>query len=133
MVNVLLRQALRRADILELLPNTFTSARTIDRAANALKRFLLGDGHEQGYVFSHPALAVHFRDRLQLDGEFEKWHERYVAFGLRTLERLATNQLSLSKVSPYAVRHLGEHLYAIPATSDLYHVIYARQQASCRS
>jgi hypothetical protein len=102
---------LSREDVLRLAPpavglNTFTLEEV---ALISLKRFVIGDGRQQGYVFGHPRLGAYFYERLA-EQERRAWEERFITFGEETLTSLNERQLSPDKPSPYIVQHYGAHL-----------------------
>ena len=68
-------------DVLRLTPrelggDTFV----LKEALRPLTRFVIGDGVEQGYVFSHPRLRNYFYDTLS-EPEHLDWDGRFLAWG----------------------------------------------------
>ncbi len=57
---------LSQEDVLDLAPPEvqLTTWRLKEEVLPSLKRFVLGDGEEQGYSFCHPELGTYFRERL---------------------------------------------------------------------
>ena len=56
---------LQRDDILALARDTVAlDSWTLDEALEPLRRFIVGDGVDHGYVYSHPRLGIHMRERL---------------------------------------------------------------------
>ena len=64
-----------------LAPEAFEQGSDVDEAARELKRFIVGDGQGQGYVFSHPKLNEYFADLLMEKREQRAWHQRFLRFG----------------------------------------------------
>jgi hypothetical protein len=101
---------LGRDDIIHLSPsearlNTFT----LEEALIPLKRFVIGDGRQLGYVFSHPRLGTYFYEQLT-EQERQDWESRWLAWGQETLIALQARQLVPEKASPYIVQYYGAHL-----------------------
>lgn len=94
-------------DLRDLLPKQ-VSSRDVRRALHPLQRFVIGDGKKQGYVFSHPKLGIYFRDELEKD-EQAIWQERFLSWGIQTLEDLRTQRMLPSKVSQYLMVYFGQH------------------------
>ena len=75
-------------DILSIIPddirlNTFT----LKDSMNDLKRFVIGDGRDKGYVFSHPRLGQYFYDSFSLR-ERRSWDRKFVDYGEWVLTEL---------------------------------------------
>jgi hypothetical protein len=81
---------------------------TLDDALEVLRRFIVGDGVEHGYVYSHPKLGIHMRERLTAV-ERRKLDERFVAWGERCVAESAA-AMSGAAISPYLVQYIGGHL-----------------------
>jgi hypothetical protein len=100
---------LQRADALELAPDLFDDSWTLDEAARAVNRFLLGDGESIGYAFSHPRLDDYFADRLTAK-ERRAWQARFLDYGRRVLAALAAGDLPPAEASPYLIQFYALHL-----------------------
>ncbi|ADJ29249.1 hypothetical protein [Nitrosococcus watsonii] len=85
------------------------TTRTLDGALKPLKRFIMGDGRSQGYVFSHPRLGIHFYEQLSKP-ECEKLETRFLSWGEETLKALNQKRFEPKAVSPYVVQYYGAHL-----------------------
>lgn len=102
---------LQRADLLQLSPREANlNAWTLDDALKPVSRFVIGDGLDQGYAFSHPRLAGYFYDRLVKAGQAREQEERYVAWGRRVLADLRAERLTIADVPEYVVQYFRAHL-----------------------
>ena len=85
--------------------------------ASEIGRFIIGDGHKQGYIFSHPKLGYYFFEKLT-DQEREEWQQRFLNFGQRALDALSSGKLDPHKAPHYAVRYYGAHLQRAGAEAE---------------
>ncbi len=97
-------------DLLEL--DQEISSAKLKNTLKHIQRFVIGDGYEQGYTFSHPMLGHFFWERLAIR---EKRHleERFVAWGEHTLQEIIDGKRNPKKkdeISIYVVRNYGAHL-----------------------
>ena len=77
----------------------------------ALSRFVLGDGAEQGYVLAHPKLADHLRQDYFADPAIvEAARAAFLEWGRDTLARLNAGKLRPEGCPPYLLLYLGQHL-----------------------
>jgi hypothetical protein len=77
-----------REDLLHLAPSEANlNTWALEEALQPLARLVIGDGREQGYIFSHPRLGTYFYNRLALE-EQRKWGTYFLAWGKETLETL---------------------------------------------
>lgn len=98
-------------DLYNILPDDLRlSVWGLHEALRPLNRFIIGDGAVQGYVFSHPRLADHFRAILDKAGQAQVVETRFVEWGRETLENVVKNKLPIEQVSPYVVQHYRLHL-----------------------
>ena len=68
-------------DLMQLAPEeSGLSTWTLQEALRPLDRFVIGDGREQGFVFSHPKLAIYFYGLLTPQ-ERRKWDQRFLEWG----------------------------------------------------
>jgi hypothetical protein len=101
---------LKRVDILRLVPaETGLNTWMLEEALRPLARFVLGDGEQQGYVFSHPRLGAYFYERLAR-GDRQATESRFLAWGEETLEALNERRLEPEHASRYVVQYYGAHL-----------------------
>ncbi len=99
-----------RDDLLHLAPaDAHLSTWGLERAQDALARFVTGDGDERGYVFSHPRLGHYFRQRLT-EGERRVWERRFLDYGRDTLDRLNAGTLAGDAAPSYVLDHYRSHL-----------------------
>lgn len=101
--------------------------------AKMVGRFVIGDGKERGYTFSHPRLGYYFFDQLgKLEQEF--WNNRYVQYGISTLHSLREQKRiswSDSEIQPYSyiLQHYIQHLDRAKAQCDIYYEIICHEWA----
>lgn len=100
---------LSRNDMSALLAEDQVSSLSLDTAFGSLERLVIGDGQGLGYVFSHPKVAAYFYDRLH-QSERDALERRFLAYGRRTLDMLATGALDPGAASVYVVQRYGAHL-----------------------
>lgn len=100
---------LSTGDILNLTAADDLDAWRLQEALGTLDRFVIGDGQQRGFVFSHPRLAAFFFDRLTLQ-QREKWHSRILSYCRTTLSDLNERRLAPPDASPYVVQSYGAHL-----------------------
>ncbi len=91
-------------------------------AVEALERFVVGDGREHGWVFSHQRLREYFRDFL---GKVEtgRWMERFVEYGAETAAALASGSRSPDDAPAYAVQWYSTHLALTRAPLESFDVL----------
>ncbi|MPY48774.1 S1 family peptidase [Streptomyces acidicola] len=93
-------------------------------------RFVIGDGRDTGFVYSHPRLGMYFRELM---GQLERdaWDERFLAHGRRAL---AQAREGTTAVPPYAVRFHGAHLERAQAPDeDLYALVDGGWLRACQA
>ena len=101
---------LSREDILNLAsPEAELNTWTLEDALRPLARFVIGDGDNQGYAFSHPRLGAYFYDKLS-GRERQSIESRFVVWGEDTLKALNDGKLPPDGASPYIVQYYGAHL-----------------------
>lgn len=110
---------LRRDDLIALAdPGLELNTWTLEEALEPLQRFIVGDGRETGYVYSHPGLAIHFRGRLSRS-ERDAVDRRIRDWCVASIEDLAHGRLSPEELSAYIVQYFGAHLER--ADADISH------------
>lgn len=85
------------------------SSHTIRLAVGHLRRFVVGNGEEDGYVFGHPRLAEYFRGRL-VASEQQDYDSRFLLYGRETMRSLEERKLGPGMVSLYLIQYYGAHL-----------------------
>ena len=100
---------LHTADLVVLGSEEGLNTFIIDDVVQPLSRFVVGDGREQGYVFSHPLLNQHFYEKLSTD-ERKKWDDRFIEYGEESLRRVEDGRITPSNIPGYVLRYLGAHL-----------------------
>lgn len=96
------------SDLRQLLPERVHS-RALRRAIRPLNRFVIGDGKEHGFVFSHSKLNEYFRDELEVD-EQVIWQTRFLTWGKQALVDLHAGRVKPEEMSQYLILHYGLHL-----------------------
>jgi len=100
---------LRREDLLTVAdPGAGLSTWTLDGALRPLQRFIIGDGEEQGYTFSHPRLSYFFYDRLAVK-ERQAMEDRFIAWGQSVMAELEIEG-GECEVPSYVVQYHAAHL-----------------------
>jgi hypothetical protein len=111
---------LMREDVLALASDEIEDGWILDEATRTVNRFVIGDGENRGYVFSHPRLSEYFAGRLTAQ-ERRDWQERFLHYGRETLIALEEGPLAPGEAPAYAVQHYGAHLEQAEAPSkELY-------------
>ena len=78
-------------------------------AMEPLKRFVVGDGREQGWIFSHPRLGYYFREVLG-KAESARWAGRFTTYGAAVAEELLAGRRTPNEAPAYIVRSYASHL-----------------------
>jgi hypothetical protein len=87
---------------------------TLEEALQPIQRFIVGDGVESGYVYSHPGLAMHFRDRLSRS-ERELLDNRIIAWCTEAIQPITAGQQDPGELSAYVLQYFGAHLERLAA------------------
>lgn len=82
----------------------------LEEALQPLGRWLREDRQSNELMLAHPRLADFFHRRFVLPEEEKQYQARIIDYGRRTLAALEESAAAMPQVSPYLVRHLGEHL-----------------------
>lgn len=111
---------LRQDDILVLASNKVKlDTWLLKDALKPLARFVIGDGIDQGYSFSHPLLGLHF-NKMLTEAERQSIESRFLSYGKNIIESLNNKLISPDEVSPYIVLHYGAHLKRELLDMDLF-------------
>jgi hypothetical protein len=103
------RGPLSRDDVAALAEGDLAQGLKRGSVRSKVARLIVGDGQEQGYVFSHPRLSQYFLD--QMGGQERRdWEERFVGYGHATLQRLMNRSLAPEEAPAYAVQYYRIHL-----------------------
>ncbi len=98
------------SQLLELLPpERPLDVWALEDVLEDLKRFVIGDGDEQGYAFSHPRLGDYFYELLQAAGRAEAHEARFVSWGLRCTQALETQGVAY-QAPVYVLQFLRRHM-----------------------
>lgn len=109
---------LTKNDIFEIgSPKIELDTWIMEEALVPLSRFIIGDGVNQGYVFSHPKLASHLYDKLS-PIERERIESRFMAWGKKTLKLLNEGKLKPEMASHYIIQYYGAHLERLNGGPD---------------
>ncbi len=100
---------LRLDDLYELGQGLFASGAQIESTAGIITRFLIGDGIERGYAFTHPRLGEHFA-RTHTSRERNELRGRFLVYGEQVLAELNTGDLAPEEAPEYVLRYYGAHL-----------------------
>jgi hypothetical protein len=119
---------LRIYDLLQIAPQNFNNqARLVRQAAETFERFIIGDGIEQGYVYTHPRLAQHFAKEEAHQTQFIQ--NQFAAYGENTLRGLNDQEidpLNASREYAYIVQHYSDHLDEVNAPTEKYHSLISQ-------
>lgn len=113
---------LKKDDVLALAPDIFQDSGLLDEAAQAVNRFIIGDGLASGYVFSHPRLAEYFAGKLT-DRERQAWQARFLQYGRDTLAALENKTLLPKNAPAYVVQYYGAHLVQAKAPANDFYAL----------
>jgi hypothetical protein len=108
---------LSRGDLLHLLPPEagIPTSLALESALAPLSRFLVGDGRQVGYGFSHPRLAAYFYGQMGAE-ERSRWEGSFLAWGRDVLARLG--RASPTEGDRYVVQFYGAHLARVEAPPE---------------
>ena len=114
-------------DVLAVAPSDkLPDALAIDDAVEVLQRFVVGDGRELGWVFSHPRLGQYFRELLG-GTEIDRWTERFVGYGAAVADALLAGRRSPEQAPAYAVQWYASHLRLAQAPLERFDVLATPQ------
>ena len=107
-------------DIMYLIGEAYdlNSSRRIEQALIPLSRFVIGDGINQGFMFSHPRLSYYFIDN-KTQSERKHWEYRFLEWGMEVVTSLHNEHIDSREVPSYLVQYLGAHF--VRSSSDLSH------------
>jgi hypothetical protein len=111
---------LNKEDLHQLAPaeDGFQTLAEVEQTMAPLARFVIGDGSQQGYVFSHPRLSNYCYEE-QLDSQQRQAvKQRFLTWGQRTLTALNTGSLAAEQAAPYIVQFYGVHLERAQASTQ---------------
>jgi hypothetical protein len=112
---------LSRDDVADIVGGRLKSGSRLRTVATEAGRFIIGDGHTQGFTFSHPRFSYYFSEEQMTRQEGREWEQRFLDFGQHTLAVLNSGKLDPGQAPPYAVRYYGAHLERAGADPDLFH------------
>ena len=98
-------------------PESGLSTWILEETLLPLQRFVLGDGRQQGYTFSHPRLGQYFYEQLSLR-ERQGAETRFLSWGQQTITALNSNQMQPEQVPHYLIQYYGAHLARAGASAD---------------
>jgi hypothetical protein len=117
---------LTREDILAIVPpEVELDSWILIEAIQTMQRFVVGDGKENGYSFSHPKLAQYFYSQLTLNEQIQ-WENRFLAYGQMQLKTLNGNKLASKSASSYMIQHYGLHLERAKAESKKFYALVSQ-------
>jgi hypothetical protein len=101
---------LSREDVFRLVPpEAGLTSWMLEETLRMLARFVIGDGRQLGFTFSHPRLGAYFYDRLSI-AERTATERRLLRCGEETLAALNEGSLAPGDASPYVLQQYGRHL-----------------------
>jgi hypothetical protein len=98
-------------------PESGLSTWILEETLLPLQRFVLGDGRQQGYTFSHPRLGQYFYEQLSLR-ERQAAEARFLSWGQQTVAALNSGQMEPEQVPHYLIQYYGAHLARADANAD---------------
>ncbi len=96
-------------DDLSMLHNDLADSLLLRRLVDIVRRWLIGDGRQSGYSFSHSRLNYYFWEQLNRK-EQREWNNRFCDWGEQTLNDLNTGVLAPKTASIYLLRYYAAHL-----------------------
>lgn len=100
---------LGKSDLEELAEECGLDTTYLRQSLESLKRFIIGDGEQQGYVFSHPRLRSYFYGRLS-KSEQQHTERIFLRWGQRIISALGAGHIHPKDVSPFLVQYYGIYL-----------------------
>lgn len=114
---------LMKSDVLVLAPDYVEDGWLIEEAARAVNRFVIGDGANSGYVFSHSRLGEYFAGHL-IPPQRQAWQARFLKYGKDTLNALEAKTLLPKDAPAYVVQYYHAHLANADAlAADFYELM----------
>jgi hypothetical protein len=105
------RGPLLKKDLHAILPEGIGSRLlALERVLKTLSRFVIGDGKQQGYIFSHPRLADYHRDELHEAGLLAEQEAVFVTWGSSVLDAVAQGRMEVSEMPHYVIQYYRVHL-----------------------
>jgi len=103
---------LSKAELMALLPpGSVLDIWSLDDTLHVLRRFVVGDGCAQGYVFGHPRLAEFFFEQLSSAGRAQQHEQRFVDWGLACLRaRREPDAARRPAIPHYITQFLRRHM-----------------------
>jgi F0F1-type ATP synthase delta subunit len=107
-------------DVLRLVPKeSRLNSWMLEEALHPLERFVLGDGKQQNFVFSHPRLGVYFYERLS-ESERQMVESRFLDVGCEVCGALNEGKLLPKRASSYFVQYYGAHLERAGQSTEVF-------------
>ena len=113
-------------DIMQLIGDEFRlhSSNRIAQALKPLSRLVIGDGIEQGFIYSHPRLGYYFLDK-KTKTEKKRWENCFLKWGKEAVKSLNYGDLNVKEVSAYLIQFYGAHLERADAdVEDRMHLVH---------
>ena len=96
-------------DDLAALHSDLTDSTLLHELLEHVRRWLVGDGKQQGYSYTHPRLGYFFWEQLS-SHEQRAWNERFVGWGTRILTDLNSGALPSNFAPRYLLQNYAAHL-----------------------
>jgi hypothetical protein len=109
-------------DLAALDSQPFGRGLLVSHQAELLGRWVIGDGKQQGYVFSHPRLRDYFAERLT-PVEASAWQAKFCAWGERVLQALNSGALTPKAAPEYLLRYYATHLQQSHAPAAAFYAL----------
>ena len=124
---------LSTTDIRGVAGELFDSTPQVRDIAQEVRRFIIGDGQEQGYVYSHPKLAFYFWEQLD-DGEGRAWQKRFADYGKTVFRQLQTEGLLPEEIQArrYIIQHYTAHLERAGASPEDFYEMMSKAWLEAR-
>ena len=98
---------------------------SIDSGLAQIRRWIVGDGEADGYVFQHPRLTEYFHDRMY-EWEHPTYEQRFIKYGERILGDLENGSRQPKNAPAYVLQYYAEHLEQVKAEPGAYYALICK-------
>jgi hypothetical protein len=114
-------------DLLELISlSTPVSRRELRDSLEPLSRFIIGDGVELGFTFSHPRMSSYFREEELTAIERKSCEDRLIQWCEGLFQDAKSGLRRADQLPAYVVQHLGAHLERSNSGSSRLHELISK-------
>ncbi len=113
---------LKKADLGELAPEQFTDGILLDEWLTDINRWVIGDGVEQGYTFSHPKFGYYFWEKM-FPHQQQELDKRFTDWGAQVLDELNAELLDPKQAPEYLLRNYANHLERNLAPAEAFYAM----------